>query len=103
MTKTTVADDALYFGHRSSDSSSVPQLYKNRLYCLVEESAPAGYQINSEPYYFEFKEKGSDTVNHPNATELHQFVSGGTYSFTNQFTAASYSVPVKKNNQRQEY
>jgi pilin isopeptide linkage protein len=96
MSKTTVADDALYFGHRSSDSSSVPQLYKNRLYCLVEESAPAGYQINSEPYYFEFKEKGSDTVNHPNATELHQFVSGGTYSFTNQFTAASYSVPVKK-------
>jgi pilin isopeptide linkage protein len=96
MSKTTGDDDTLYFGHRYSDDSSVPQLYKNRLYCLVEESAPAGYAINSEPYYFEFKEKGSDIVNHPNATQLHQFVSGGTYSFTNQFTAASYSVPVKK-------
>jgi pilin isopeptide linkage protein len=96
MTKTTVSDESLYFGHRSSDNSSVPQLYKNRLYCLVEESAPPGYAINSAPYYFEFKEKGSDIVNHPNATELHQFVSGGTYDFTNKFTAASYSVPVKK-------
>jgi pilin isopeptide linkage protein len=96
MSKTTGNDDTLYFGHRSSDNSSVPQLYKNRLYCLVEESAPAGYAIDSEPYYFEFKEKGSDIVNHPSTTMLHQFVSGGTYSFTNQFTPASYSVPVKK-------
>jgi pilin isopeptide linkage protein len=96
MTKTTGSEDTLYFGHRTSDSASVPQLYKNRLYCLVEESAPAGYAIASDPYYFEFKEKGSDIVNHPEATELHQFVTGGTYSFTNQFTPASYSVPVKK-------
>jgi pilin isopeptide linkage protein len=96
MSKTTGDEDTVYFGHRSSDSSSVPQLYKNKLYCLVEESAPVGYAINSEPYYFEFKEKGSDVVNHPSATQLHQFVSGGTYSFTNQFTAGSYSVPVKK-------
>jgi pilin isopeptide linkage protein len=96
MTKTTSGDETLYFGHRSSDSSSVPQLYKNRLYCLVEESAPAGYVINSEPYYFEFKEKGYDAVETPSNTTLHQFISGGTYSFTNQFEAASYSVPVKK-------
>jgi pilin isopeptide linkage protein len=96
MTKVTDDDDTLYFGHRSSDSNSVPQLYKNRLYCLVEEDAPAGYAIDSEPYYFEFKEKGSDTVEHPSGVTLHQFISGGTYSFTNQFEAASYSVPVKK-------
>jgi pilin isopeptide linkage protein len=96
MTKTTTADDTLYFGHRSSDSSTVPQLYKNKLYCLVEVDAPAGYAIDSTPYYFEFKEKGYDAVESPNNTVLHQFVSGGTYSFVNQFTAGSISVPVKK-------
>jgi pilin isopeptide linkage protein len=63
---------------------------------LVEESAPAGYVIDSEPYYFEFKEKGHDVVDHPSNITLHQFVSGCTYSFTNQFEGLSYSVPVKK-------
>jgi pilin isopeptide linkage protein len=97
MSKTTTEDDeTVYFGHRSTDGSVVPQLYKNRLYCLVEESAPAGYVIDSEPYYFEFKEKGHDAVDHPSNVTLHQFVSGCTYSFTNQFEGASYSVPVKK-------
>jgi pilin isopeptide linkage protein len=96
MTKTTTDDETLYFGHRSSDSSSVPQLRKDKLYCLVEESAPTGYVIDSEPYYFEFKTKGNDVVAHPSDTTLHQFISGGTYSFTNMFEAASYSVPVKK-------
>jgi hypothetical protein len=96
MTKVTDDEETLYFGHRSTDGTSVPQLYKNKLYCLVEEEAPAGYTINSEPYYFEFKEKGYDAVEHPSGVTLHQFISGGTYSFTNQFEAASYSVPVKK-------
>jgi pilin isopeptide linkage protein len=97
MTQTTGDDGKVYFGHIGGDSGdSNPQLYKNKLYCLVETGAPAGYAIDSKPYYFEFKEKGHDAVDSPSSGTLHQFVSGGTYSFTNEFISASYSVPVKK-------
>jgi pilin isopeptide linkage protein len=96
MTKTTDGEEELYFGHRTSDGNSVPQLYKDRLYCLVEEDAPTGYTIDSTPYYFEFRDKGSDTVTYPSGVVLHQFITGGTYSFTNQFESATYSIPVQK-------
>jgi pilin isopeptide linkage protein len=96
ITTQTTGEEKVHFGRISGDSNPQPQLSKNKLYCLVETSAPAGYAIDSEPYYFEFKEKGKDAVESPSDTTLHQFVSGGTYSFTNEFTPASYSVPVKK-------
>jgi pilin isopeptide linkage protein len=94
MTQTTEEDGTAYFGHRKNDSYT--PLEKDTLYCLTETSAPNGYAIDKEPYYFEFKAKGSDIVSYPSGTTLHQFISGGTYSFVNQFTPASYSVPVKK-------
>jgi pilin isopeptide linkage protein len=94
MTQITANDGTVYFGHRNGDSYK--PLAKNKLYCLVEEDAPAGYAIDSEPYYFEFKEKDHDAVDHPSSVTLHQFISGGTYSFTNQFTPVSYSIPVAK-------
>jgi pilin isopeptide linkage protein len=94
MTTTTGSDGTAYFGHRSTDSNK--ELKKDKLYCLVETDAPTGYAIDSEPYYFEFKTKGQGTVDHPSGVTLHQFISGGTYSFTNQFTPASYSIPVAK-------
>jgi pilin isopeptide linkage protein len=94
MTQTTSDDGTVYFGHRTGDSNT--QLLKNKLYCLIETNAPAGYKVDSEPYYFEFKEKNHDVIDHPSDIELHQFISGGTYSFTNDFIAASYSVPVQK-------
>jgi pilin isopeptide linkage protein len=97
MTQTTDEDGSVYFGHRTGNGGdNYDPLSKNKLYCLIEESAPTGYALNSDPYYFEFKESGHDVVDHPSTVTLHQFVSGGTYSFTNQFTPASYSVPVKK-------
>jgi pilin isopeptide linkage protein len=94
MTQITANDGTVYFGHRNGDSYK--PLAKNKLYCLVEEDAPAGYAIDSKPYYFEFKEKGQGVVDHPSNVTLHQFLSGGTYSFTNQITPVSYSIPVAK-------
>jgi pilin isopeptide linkage protein len=94
MTKTTGTDGTVYFGHRTNDGAD--PLEKNTLYCLVETDAPAGYIKDSTPYYFEFKGKGVAVVDSPTGADLHQFISGGTYSFTNQFAAASYSMPVKK-------
>jgi pilin isopeptide linkage protein len=100
MTQTTAndgtSDGIAYFGHRATDTNPNTVLKKDTLYCLVETDAPAGYTIDDTPYYFEFKTKGSELVDHPSDTTLHQFVQGGTYSFTNEFTPASYSIPVKK-------
>jgi hypothetical protein len=92
MNRTTDADGMATFGGTDINT----ELFKDKLYCLVETEAPAGYKIDSEPYYFEFKENGNDAVTSPSGFTLHQFVVGGTYSFTNVFTPASYSVPVKK-------
>jgi pilin isopeptide linkage protein len=94
MSQTTGDDGTVYFGHRSGDSNT--QLLKNKLYCLVEESAPVGYAVDATPYYFEFKTADHGVLDHPSGVTLHQFISGGTYSFTNQLTPASYQVPVKK-------
>jgi pilin isopeptide linkage protein len=90
MEQTTGDEGTVYFGHRSNDSYD--PLSKTTLYCLVETVAPAGYAIDSKPYYFAF----SRSVAHPADVNLHYFITGGTYSFTNESTPATYSVPVKK-------
>jgi pilin isopeptide linkage protein len=94
MTTTTGADGKVYFGHKNTDANK--ELMKNTLYCLIETSAPVGYTVNSKPYYLEFQTSGHDTVDHPDGVTVHKFFNGGTYSFTNKFTPASYKVPVKK-------
>jgi pilin isopeptide linkage protein len=94
MSQTTDSFGSAYFGHMTSDQN--PQLYKDKLYCLKEVIAPAGYKIDTNPYYFEFKTSNHGIVDHPSNVTVHQFVSGGTYSFTNQFTPASLTIPVEK-------
>jgi pilin isopeptide linkage protein len=90
MSQTTSADAAVYFGHRQSDSGEA--LDKSTLYCLIEEEAPAGYVIDSKPYYIAF----SSGVKAPTGETLHLIGTGGTCAFINQFTPADLEVPVKK-------
>ncbi len=98
MTTTTASDGTAYFGHRTDgNGGSSEELKKNTLYYLVEKSAPVGYKVDSTPYYLEFQNQAHSASHvHPNEGEVHKFINGGTYSFTNQFTPASLTIPVEK-------
>lgn len=96
MTKTTGEDGTAYFGHRTTDGSTIPELSKGTLYCLVETGAPVGYVVDDTPYYFEFRSAGQSIIDHPSDITVHQLISGATCSFTNTFKPAAYMIPVKK-------